>query len=61
MGKKVVRNKTISLAVTQEMYDWIKYKTQRMDTTPSTFSFEWLQHSFGEEIAEYKNRNRDSL
>jgi hypothetical protein len=50
--KAIVRNKTISFAVTQEMYDFIKSKSDTMGLTPSTFSYRWFLHSFEEEMLE---------
>lgn len=53
-NKDDVRSKTISFAVTEEMYSWIKHISKQVGSKPSSFVYDWLKHSFDDEIKRHK-------
>lgn len=51
-----VRSKTISFAVTEDMYQWVKHMSKQIGVRPSSFAYDWFEHSFGDQIKDFKNQ-----
>lgn len=52
--KNVVRDKTISFAVTQDLYDLVRKKAKQFGMSPSTFSYQVFLDFFAQELGEKK-------
>lgn len=50
--KTIIRDKTVSFAVTENMYNLIRQKAKQLGVTPSTLSYRIFQDFFSEELHE---------
>lgn len=52
--KAIIRDKTVSFAVTEKMYNLVREKAKQLGVTPSTLSYRIFLDFFSEELGEGK-------